>query len=209
MANSALLAADIWPIVIPNTDKIANFLLVVFNGLLVIVTYKLVSSTNKLWSTATDQTRLAQRSIDLARSEFLATHRPRLKVRVGKLGGSNNAIIISYTVINVGETPAKMVLHKTKLITQAANGYVIPSDTYDEQCVRLIGGEAKTFPDTHVNPDFDTTFLAESGGTIIFRGAIEYVDDADIKRRTGFLRSYTTATGRFVADTDLNEEYED
>jgi hypothetical protein len=198
------------PAIILNTLLVVfNGILVLFNGILALCTWKLVSSTDKLWSAADAQARSTQQSIDLTRSEFLATHRPRLRVRVVKLGETViDSIKIQYTIINVGETPAKMTLHKTTTIAQAADGGVIPSSIHDEECVRLTGGEAKILQ-TRVIPDFDTSFDLASGGAVIFRGIIEYVDDVGVKRRTGFLRTYKLAIGRFVADTDLNEEYED
>jgi hypothetical protein len=201
-----------------DPSLVFNFFLVIFNGVLAYVTWRLVVSTNKLWSAAKEQALLTQQSIDLTRSEFLATHRPRLRARVVKVGGNDvNVFKIEYSIINVGETPATITLHKISLI---ADPMVPDTNTLEQKisgdCLRLSGGEAKVVIWTYnfdfgsgQGAEYDTTFHVKSGGVLRIKGIIKYVDDAGVKRRTGFLRTYSQGFKYFTASKDINEDYED
>jgi hypothetical protein len=201
-----------------DPSLIFNFFIVIFNGLLAFVTWRLVVSTNKLWRAAIDQALLTQRSIELTRSEFLATHRPRLRVRVVKVGGNScNVFKIEYSVVNVGETPATITIHHIRLIADPMDiNTKTLEQTISGDCLRLSGGEAKVviwtynfdFGSGH-GAEYDTTFHVTSGGVLKIKGRLEYIDEVGVKRRTGFLRTYNQSLKYFTVSDDINEEFED
>jgi len=71
LVNSAFVVSDFsgsseaafWPSAFSHINDFSTLFIVVFNGLLVLVTYSLVVSTNKLWESASEQSRDLKRSI--------------------------------------------------------------------------------------------------------------------------------------------------
>jgi hypothetical protein len=113
----------------------------------------------------------------------------------------------------VGETPATIILHELT-INAAASSDALQSiqQKTNGDCVRLTGGESKVILLTFTfdfGTEYEFPFNFYSGGVLRIRGLIEYVDDAGIKRRTGFLRTYDQKLGRFDTGDDREEEYED
>jgi hypothetical protein len=91
--------------------KSADRWLVRWTAILAFATLGLIGATGLLGYFALRQARDTRASIDLARNEFISTHRPRVKVRrvqvhileVGK------PFEVSYRVINTGETAANIL----------------------------------------------------------------------------------------------------
>jgi hypothetical protein len=94
-----------WPFVFFQFDEISAPLVAIFNGLLVFVTYRLVSTTSQLWRTAAEQGRVAQDSINLARNEFNSTHRPKIRIKHLWLETDiwqDEPIIVTLVCVNTG-----------------------------------------------------------------------------------------------------------
>jgi hypothetical protein len=82
------------------------------NGLVTaIATVFVAGFTWTLWRTSKNQGNLAQQSIDLARKEFISTHRPRIVLRAAYTGElkEGHVIPIRLHIANIGETKGKIV----------------------------------------------------------------------------------------------------
>jgi hypothetical protein len=156
----------------------------------------------------------ARDGVKVARDEFNATHRPKLRVRLVRLDRINSeGIKANYFIVNVGETAATITWHEITL-------YAVPNNDMTKaimqgclaDCPKLAGGESKIILiDVRFEPkqqEFDFHFNVADSGIIRIRGRVEYDDGAGIKRRTGFLRTYDAMSGYFRAD-ESEEEYED
>jgi hypothetical protein len=83
-------------------------------------TYKLWDSTHKLWSVTRD-------GLKLAGDEFNATHRPRLRVRNIRIETvrRGHPIAVRFTVANIGETQASIILSDISLVVTLPNGETV------------------------------------------------------------------------------------
>lgn len=78
-----------------------------------LATVAIAGFTLTLWRATTEQGRLAQKSIDLARDEFQSTHRPRIRIKHLFLESDiwqGEPIVVTLVCVNCGTTDA--VLHE-------------------------------------------------------------------------------------------------
>jgi hypothetical protein len=149
----------------------------------------------------------AAKQANLARDEFNATHRPKLRVRLIRLDRIDGPQIrIRYTVVNIGETLAILKRHEVMLYIRDAD---IQQGSLAE-CRELAGGES-FICSVPVTFDRDLRWDFAVSGEIKVRGRIEYEDIRGITRRIGFFRTYDHRRGYFRKrdDTEDEEEYED
>lgn len=178
-------------------------------------TVSLARATTGMLTATSEQSRLTKESIELANKEFIASHRPRLRVRRIKAHlQDDDPLRISYVVVNVGETRAAMERHEVWL-------HVVPSGTDERplqekilvETLQLERGEFHPFITTEkTDIKYNTLWGIHPegrGGTFQVRGIIEYNDDNGVMRRTAFLRTYDPKLGRFRPSDDPEEEYED
>jgi hypothetical protein len=182
--------------------KITDAIIAFFTFVLAIVTAGLII-------VGICQTRQVAKTIALAREEFNAAHRPKLRVRVMKPPSADSKIFtIHYTVVNIGE---RLAIPKHHKITW----YVQPK--IDEPSVIT---ESRSLPYHKLKPgqsasekihitDFSRSFDLFAGGEFKIQGIITYEDEDGIMRRTGFLRTYNAELRCFGASEDKGEEYED
>ncbi len=136
------------------------------------------------------QARLTREAIDLARQEFISTHRPHLKVRFVKMASPmpGAPLAISYEIVNVGQTNAEIVRNEKEIIVHVP-GAIEP--------IRFSGGGDLNKPipaggrvlDSHstgtpYRPEWNLT--SPAGVYVVFRGTIEYRDANGVNRRTAF-----------------------
>jgi hypothetical protein len=114
-----------WPLIFSHSNDISTSLIAIFNGLLVFVTYRLVSSTNRLWEAgerqievAADSAKAAHRSADVAERTLEQTYSPYLDIVVTpkatihrQSGGAvtaqfDSGVFAEYTISNYGSSPA-------------------------------------------------------------------------------------------------------
>jgi len=220
-----------------------SFALVLVTTGLAIYTAKLWRATNMLAQDAKDTaTRQAvemqaslliskeavsitKESVDLARKEFISSHRPRLIVRnvtikppyvEGIPYALGKPLQIEWAVVNTGDTPSKIVSGNASLLVidhlfDARTPY---SDEPDNmKGITLAPGGAYTFimQDDRIvfeNPS-KWHCIINKEKILYFYGFITYQDDIGIERRTAFCRKYDPAVKKFVIVNDIDYEYND
>ncbi len=154
------------------------------------------------------QARLTRESIDLARREFDATHRPRIGVRFFETF-SEPTITLRFTVVNQGETKAKILTIGARIIQDvAAPTHVV----FDDEAigVELESGQADThrvasqFPNPHHNNWRGYNLGAPPTFCV---GRIRYTDSSGIERETGFCRVWAFQTDIWYTP-EFETEYE-
>jgi hypothetical protein len=180
------------------------------------------------------QTDIQMKQHAIGRLQFLATHRPRLRVRHISINDPGNTIGLptfffdhgkevrgGLVVVNVGGSNATIVETRHRIFF--SKGGLPASAPYDENFQSnmllpnqvLASGESCATPirDTIVmerdNPGETTLRKFESEGWIIYvMGQIRYRDDGGAERFMGFCR-VRQKDGRFRAVDDPDYEYED
>jgi hypothetical protein len=173
---------------------------------LAIFTVVLVLVTNR-------QARLARQAIELGNKEFVATHRPRLRIRsIKPLLTDGVGLGIHFIVTIAGETPAHIKHIDTTLWIKDSAGNEFLPETNAAELRSLAGGENALCiiraNDFRNRPDLGIYGGPAPSGEFEFRGWVEYSDDNGIDRRTGFWRIYSAETRRFRAKNDPDYEYE-
>jgi hypothetical protein len=179
-----------------------------FTAILTISTVALWWSTRKLWVAGENQ-------FKLAREEFIATHRPKIKihaVEITRREVSETDIRIGASILcfNIGESAAKNVEVRGQI-------FMGPSFAIDVQ--RPI---VRTFPEVssgqklraEMNSDWQVVHAAAGRRTGIFCyciGWIAYCDDNGYRRETGFClqAEFSNSDGdRWVSAGKPEYEYE-
>lgn len=164
------------------------------------------------------QARLTRESIDLARKEFIATHRPRVIVRFiqGPFEDAESYQFIWVTIVNIGVNPATVEafgcdLARRNSVTLQWGISALDASPKTISPVTLISGQRHTFEITAENPDtFDEKFSDACGNQQLCAvGIIRYIDGNGIARETGFFRIYDNGSKSFVASKNNEEEYQD
>lgn len=207
--------------------KLTDVLLVIFTALLWWVTGGLRSSTDKLWGEAkvasgiaNSSAETARDSVELARDEFHASHRPRFIVRrVRELVEDKDVVGVEYSIYNIGDADGKMIAVSSRiwLIAEQNNLPPVPPYNPPEPLETIIEPGAHILIKARV-PDADQERLgmqygfyrdAEGPGGLLFLGYIDYSDMRGAKRETAFLRQFDFATKRFSPVPHQEYEYQD
>lgn len=179
--------------------KITDAIIAAFTVILTIVTTGLII-------VGICQTRQVAKTFSLARDEFNATNRPKLRVRRMKPQPYGNPTRIEYVIVNIGETSAPIKRNEFTLCAQRI-GRKETLQNFSLECPQLKGGEQRTFS-ANIDAQYDygwglVNSICRIGGTI------DYEDKAWILRSTRFSRTYDTELRRFRASDDTEEDYED
>jgi hypothetical protein len=171
--------------------------------------------TWKLWSSTSRQAELTRESIDLARDEFRATHRPRVKILNCESNlESENTVEITIYCVNAGDTPAVLLNLTWRL--DISDKPVRKGDVTKERLSarKLAPGEIyqHTIKTTF---DGDTAnlalYMALKGRNyfLFFIGRIGYDDPSGNGRATGCHRVYdpTTESWTLVKNSDYEYSY--
>lgn len=145
--------------------------------------------------------------IQLAREEFIASHRPRLRIRLVKVKTKNagDPVGIEFTVTSAGETEAREIKAEVTLEVQSDGGSVKETFTIADE---LAPGEPQVV--SRVMNMAQPIHWKPAMGDVRVNGHISYKDKSGIVRRTGFYRYSTGDLNRFrlPADTDIERDYE-
>lgn len=163
----------------------------------------------------------AERSAEIARHEFIATHRPKIIVRqfsIDKVGDDGESVDIGYEMVNTGESLATVVCSSLKLWWHSPAKPLPAIPPYAESIVQstpLESGSPVTAPSQHV-PDFafvegfeEGSEATATGDHLFALGYIDYKDTIGKTRRTAFLRRYDFTAKRFDAIHHTEYEYQD
>ncbi|HUX54907.1 MAG TPA: hypothetical protein VMV56_10860 [Williamwhitmania sp.] len=173
-------------------------------------TIALACSTKKLWG-------ITKESVDLAREEFTASHRPRIILRNVSVINENGYKII-YSLVNIGGSKATIV--NSWILTEFINPSMpirnIRSAGHDDLGkVELQAGECRDFNcelvgDTSLFMRFGKNTLRfgeNSNADLFFAGSVRYADNFNNIRDSFFRRKFEG--GGFCRTNDADHEYAD
>jgi hypothetical protein len=181
--------------------KIGEFTLAVFTLFLVLFTGGLWWSTGKLWRSTSE-------SVELARKEFLSTHRPRL--RVYQVRQVDNTI--EFSVVNCGASDGLVIgsaaFAENRSLAEWPNPHDYPLNNIVPAREFPIGASDRLSVTIRPGDEPDELFSALAQRLRLY-GFIVYVDTLGTTRTTFFSREYDDARSRFIAvdDPDLENEY--
>lgn len=205
--NSSNEGTEFYPSLYGFRFKVTDSLLVLFTAILAIFTGLLWCSTKKLWGTTKD-------SVDLAREEFIASHRPKIIVRnFGIMDGeipNGKPINIFFVAANIGESTGKIVEVRSATVVLGAKeelplDFSFPfSEKFD---FNLVSGTHEVFPANGCTPLENTESMKVYAGDYAFYciGTLAYIDEIGIRRETGFCRRYYSREGRWEV---IGSQYE-
>jgi hypothetical protein len=176
-----------------------------------------------LWKTVKateDVGGLTRESIELARKEFITTHRPRIRVRSVQFTGPRDLSRhdANIWIANVGEGTAKEIglesfgARKQRGAWIDGNKPILGTAIAPRVCNDLAPGAPVVFGGSFPPPmDKEARGCVRNGMEILyFMGLIRYSDDNGIVRHTGFCWQYDHRTGDFVMpEKDDEYNYED
>jgi hypothetical protein len=146
-------------------------------------------------------------SIKLEREEFIATHRPKIKVRAFRLHlegvTADHKYAVEFIYLNEGETAAHIKEIGTVLIIgDNIWNYGARKVRFDieKSTEKLCAGEQRM---QLTNAEFNWD---SKDANWFYVGYIEYQDDRGFNRKTGFCRRWNP--GSMSWDLERNEEYE-
>ncbi len=148
---------------------------------------------------------VAYQQIQLARSEFLATHRPLLRVRYFKYTGSTETDLqVTFTVVNVGKTTAHLLGSSVQI---AFFGDSPPTPVYVNG--QNVTRRRKLEPGASDEYGIDRKTKRPDHLWLYVYGYLMYADDVGNTRTTAFCRKYLAGRDRFITVDDPDYEYED
>ncbi len=177
-----------------------------------IATIAIAAFTITLWLTSAEQARLTREALKLATDEFVATHRPKLRVRRFRAHLDHGwPVRVTYVVVNVGESDAHIKRIETTIGLLTTHGESLQVDTTPEETRTIVAGENCLYITAAKDLKYDVGWgINEMPGTeIAIRGTIDYLDDNGTERCTGFWRTRDNGARRFQPKDDPDYEYED
>lgn len=209
----------------------ADSWMLAFTGILAVFTVVLAVSTIALWRVTKKSADAVKQAADVARDEFLSTHRPKLIVRriaTKEIKGAHDTLGVDFVIANIGDTAAKIIEISTKLWHEQS-GEVLedfparpPYGASTSVSITIQSGESYMY--THAGEEILLSLVpfeegytkvsvpkgrATSGSDFLFLGYIVYEDGLRKKRRTAFCRRYDFGTKRFTPIDDPDYEYQD
>jgi hypothetical protein len=199
-----------------------------FTAVLAMSTIGLWLATNKLWRAGERQFGFTQQSIGLARDEFNATHRPKIRVKHLWLAGDiwgGETIVVNLAFVNNGTAEAIINEMGIKFVV-VRKGQAIPFDPHIPAVrgVVIAGGRMSSGIGWRIEGIEDGTVLTDAQNTAIQNGKailycigyMSYLDASERMRITGFCRVLTFADDAIIAQNcrfrvfdDPDYEYED
>ena len=168
--------------------------------------------TYTLYTTSAEQSRLTRESIELARQEFVATHRPKIIVygMEVSLPGDDKPRHVHFRYVNAGDTDASVTsieshIHYSKGMVVRA-GLELQRHDVIEQPI-LVRSGANGFAITPDGAGFINLVRSGKDGVVFCVGVIVYRDSNGIERRTGFCRWFDGQSERWKKLEDDDYEY--
>jgi hypothetical protein len=174
--------------------------------------------TGTLWFSTNKQARLTRESIDLARDEFISTHKPKIVIREPRLGESQaNPVgdkfsIVTYTVENCGNSDAEIVNAAIEASCAIPMGYPVQTQlteqSRDIEPITIVpGGYVQLVYKSNL-PAGTSLFPESNGDTCLyFYGKISFKDRIGTIRITAFCRRFNVHRNRFCLIPDCEDEY--
>lgn len=192
---------------ISSDERVADYTeaLAAFTALLAAFTIVLAGAS--LW-----QGNITRNALKLARDEFNATHRPKIRIRaVGFDAGKTDAtqFAVKFTCINVGDAPCDIVNVRSRIDRATlANAplFRMNLDTIELESIRTLEpGEAISFATRTYSATDAANLLPEWD----VYGFVQYADKSGIRRLSGFWRRHTvdSETWSTPDNSDWNFEY--
>jgi hypothetical protein len=181
------------------------------NRYLFYVTSVLAVAAVLQWLVMLWQTLQIRKSVDLANKEFIAAHRPRLRLqRVSNInlwGGSSARAILE--VANVGDSDARIVEVGVDLFPRSGNPGDFPYNAQPRQVDTIVIAAGKI---AHVDvrggraiSDNDLGRINDGTLQLCLLAAINYLDGSDIPRTVSAFRIYAPGKQRFLLAPDDDE----
>jgi hypothetical protein len=192
-------------------------------ALTAIATIAIAWFTWTLWGATTEQGRLTQQAIDLARAEFIGSHRPKIIVRFvqgpfPQFPDPANRPYVWVTVANVGVNRAIIEKFGADLARRVNGQWMFGIEAAPKpvseiipnrpSSIILMSGERYVFTVTE-RPHSSGFVYSKPVGDLCLVGRILYRDDTNVTRETGFFRVSSEGRERFIASNDSEEEYQD
>lgn len=191
------------------------------NGLVTaIATVFVAGFTWTLYKVSKQQAELTRESINLAREEFISTHRPKIIVSGFKWSSveeegvelEDRPIRISFRYINIGESRAEIIEIGTELVTLFTPASM-PSNIKFERhkmetpIILESGGSANATTIDEIEQSKFIWYSSVDAHTLVCAGYVSYRDAVGKERRTGFCRKLDQKTSRWHAIEDAEYEY--
>jgi len=186
-------------------------------GITALASLVIAAFTGTLWIATSRQGLLTFDSLEMARKEFISTHRPRVIVRFiqGPMHDAKGHEFVSVTIVNVGANPATIEAFGGDLARRNSKGEWVPpglnATPKNIHPVTLISGQRHTFTVTAKTPHTDAEIAADTldEHELCAVGAVNYRDGNRVSRETGFFRIYDETSKRFIAPNNTEFEYQD
>ena len=162
------------------------------------------------------QARLIRKSIDLARQEFIATHRPRIIVRFvqGPVDNGKEPEFVWVTIANVGEAPATITAIGYGLARRKGRNNWLPpglaAGLQDISPTVLDSGGRLRFKVSAQGVTNEAAIAASAwdDGELCAVGQIRYQDGNGRRLEMAFLRVHD-GQGNFAPSDNPEDEYQD
>jgi hypothetical protein len=183
-----------------NLVVIGLLQLVVFVGQLLVFGYQ-AWKLRQTVQAASEQSRDMKASIDLARAEFISTHRPLMKVKfIDLVEVDGEQAGVRFTVVNTGQTDAHVIGSCAKADVFSETDWLHPNEYGRDNTIpprRFVSGATDTYTIHTVNPiSFPSLHVGDESG-LRFYGYIVYRDESENVRTTYFCRQYNPKFDRF------------
>ena len=198
--------------------RLADIFMIAFTAAIAGFTWSLKKSTDNLWKSG-------EKQIQLAREEFISSHRPKIILRSITIEPPSHSALpieegkpikIQGAVVNVGDTPTEIVDSNLTILVggtmfHARTPFGSTSNNLND--IKLVPGGAYTFWITADHIDFTNSSqiasLNRHEKIIYFFGFIMYRDGIGNIRRTAFCRKYIPETECFDIVDNPDYEYTD
>ncbi len=209
----------------------AEWWIVYITGALAAITFGLAFYTGRLYKATVALSKDSQATSELARQDFITTHRPKLIIRRISLDEGNGNYVspgsrspkIQFIIANIGGSRATIIESNA---TFAKIDGVLPSippyslETNTIKCTIREAGQSDPPEILDIGDEGEVSrdVRSWSGGVITngdkppffyFFGYIQYEDGIGIVRRMTFCRKYNPTTKRFIEVGDPEYEYSD
>jgi hypothetical protein len=179
------------------------------NKLTAVSTSIIAAFTVVLVGVSYSQSRLIRKSIELTKSEFIATHRPRIIVRLVQgpfVEADAKPQFVWVTIANIGVTKATVLEWGADLARRKGRNWITPGLDAGPKVIDpivLVSGRRHSFTvaakipydDAQIFSDvFDDLADSADKAELCAVGVIRYADESNIVRETGFFRVYHTAS---------------
>lgn len=185
-------------------------------------TLAVAAFTLTLWLTSKEQSALTRKSIDLARAEFIASHRPTVKVRGFRWDGNeisgDSAHAVQFEYVNVGDGIATVKEIGTAIaFTAKPDAASKPPEVTSfsvlkvDPPISLQSGQRElgATEDNFSWEGVEIKMVRDRAAYVYCIGYIVYSDGNGVERRTGFCRRFNFPTVRWEVAADDEYEYQD